>query len=299
MVNRPVISVVVPTYNRKHELAGCLRTLEDQSYAGRFEVLVIDDGSTDGTARFLDEHRSDFPRVAVHRKRHSGRASTRNAGIKVARGEVVAFIDDDCRADGEWLRVITGAFQADPGLAGLEGRTVTDQHLVNSMTHNPTNLCGGYFGTGNIAYRMDALRAAGGFDPAFDPFHNEDLDLGLRVSAAGSVRFCPEMIVRHPVFPVRFRNEVAKVRYLLRSDILLYRKHPSYYRTHREGGDPRRYFFYYYLFREFFSHLNKHRGEIRQAPARYTAYALLSTAKRLHLLLLFPWFISYYAHSDQ
>ncbi len=90
----PRASVVIPTYNRRHGVVEAIDSVLAQSMPD-FEVLVIDDGSTDGTAEVVREHYAGEPRVQVHTKPNGGTASARNHGIELAAGEFIAFLDSD------------------------------------------------------------------------------------------------------------------------------------------------------------------------------------------------------------
>jgi len=91
-------SVVIPTYNRRPILEKCLRALENQDPAAsvdRYEVVVVDDGSTDGTAEWLRQEAASFPHVRLIEQDHGGAAAGRNRGVDEARGDVIVFIDSD------------------------------------------------------------------------------------------------------------------------------------------------------------------------------------------------------------
>ena len=90
-----MLSVVVPTFNRRALLARCLRSLAEQDYAReQFEVIVVDDGSTDDTQQFLSDFKSEFEfRIIAQPNR--GLAAARNAGIRAARNSIVVLLDDD------------------------------------------------------------------------------------------------------------------------------------------------------------------------------------------------------------
>ena len=92
------ISVVIPTYNRRDILEKCLRSLEAQhscSEIDDYEVVVVDDGSTDGTPDWLRSSAVDFTRVRLIEQSHGGPAEGRNRGVAHARGDVIVFIDSD------------------------------------------------------------------------------------------------------------------------------------------------------------------------------------------------------------
>ena len=92
------ISVVIPTYNRLPILEKCLRALESQRLSDAlegFEVVVVDDGSTDGTVDWLLHRQDEFPHVRLVQQEHGGPAEGRNRGVHHARGDVIVFIDSD------------------------------------------------------------------------------------------------------------------------------------------------------------------------------------------------------------
>ena len=94
-------SVVIITFNDRAKLLECLHALQAQSFPGdRFEIIVVDDGSTDGTA---DSVRSQFPRVRLVQKENSGPDNSRTLGVSLAIGEFVVFIDSDCLVAPDWL----------------------------------------------------------------------------------------------------------------------------------------------------------------------------------------------------
>ena len=104
----PFVSVIIPTLNRKELLYNCLKSLYRLNYPiSNFEVVVVDGGSTDGTIQML---RSEFPNVRFVVEKRKGRSVARNTGWKNAKGQIVAYTDDDCVVDENWLRILVSGF---------------------------------------------------------------------------------------------------------------------------------------------------------------------------------------------
>ena len=93
------ISIVIPTYNRQPILEQCLKALEKQQLnddkVSNYEVVLVDDGSTDGTLEWLQENKPDFPHVSSFSQDHLGPAAARNLGVTKAKGNIIIFIDSD------------------------------------------------------------------------------------------------------------------------------------------------------------------------------------------------------------
>jgi glycosyltransferase involved in cell wall biosynthesis len=124
--DRPFASVVIPTCNRNAVLTRCLEALAAQSYAC-FEVIVVDDASTDDTAAMMAEFASQHSNPVLRTLRndhHAGANASRNRGIRESRGEIVAFLDSDCIAEPDWLEKLVNGFTA-PNVAAVTG-LVTD-----------------------------------------------------------------------------------------------------------------------------------------------------------------------------
>lgn len=194
------VSVVIATYNRCHLLPwlfdGLARQTVDVS-----EVVVVDDGSTDATPVVLRglARRARFPVRAIRLERNVGPGAARNAGWQVARSEVVAFVDDDCRPTPTWLaaiadaavtsEIVQGATLPDPAGAARRGPW---SHTVEIPSATGT------FETCNIAYRRTLLEKLGGFDESYRT--GEDVDLGCRAVEAGArFMFSAEAVVHHDV----------------------------------------------------------------------------------------------------
>jgi glycosyltransferase involved in cell wall biosynthesis len=105
MKELPFVSVIVPTYNRASLLKRLLESLREQTYpADKFEVLVVDDGSTDETPQVVEEFARSAPfAVRYFRQPRKGPAAARNLGIQQSRGEIVAFVDSDVTVAKDWL----------------------------------------------------------------------------------------------------------------------------------------------------------------------------------------------------
>ena len=118
------ISVIVPSFNRKSEIQELLNSLSEQQLpCDQFEVLIVDDGSTDDTETWVTEfiESTDMP-VRFIRQDHQGPGAARNFGMEKARGDIFVFIDSDCTAPPNWLSVIKKAFDDDPELRAFGGR---------------------------------------------------------------------------------------------------------------------------------------------------------------------------------
>ncbi|MDH5233326.1 MAG: glycosyltransferase [Gemmatimonadota bacterium] len=210
-MSAPRWSVVVPTFNRHDALAACLDRLAPGAQdvaAAAYEVVVTDDARSDGTRTFLAER---YPWARWTPGPARGPASNRNHGASEAKGEWLAFTDDDTLPDRGWLRAFAHAVAeaeqeavdagADIAVSAeaLEGRTTCAAGFGTPMFYAPVNETGGWFWSCNIAVRADRFRTIGGFDEGFAVAHMEDQDLRERLVAAGvRIRWVPEAVVDHP-----------------------------------------------------------------------------------------------------
>jgi glycosyltransferase involved in cell wall biosynthesis len=202
----PACSVVIPARNAAALLPACLAALYGQTMpASAFEVIVVDDGSTDNTANVARAHGA----ICLSQP-HQGPAAARNHGARQARGRVLAFLDADCRAEPDWLEAMVTALYAGAasGVAGVQGLYATDQKSLvarfaqaefedrydRMRAHASIDLVATY----SAAYRRDVFLAAGGFDERFPKADNEDTELSYRLLARGhTLALAPRAVVRH------------------------------------------------------------------------------------------------------
>ena len=193
----PVWSVVIPTRERRRELAECLRRLaaSAQSLDGsQYEVIVTDDGDFEATGAWL---RAEHPWVRHVRGPRRGPAANRNAGARAVRGLWIVFADDDIVPAAEWLAAFAAA--AVTGAPVLEGRTTCEAGIRSPRVHSPENNDGGNLWSCNFAIRRDVFERVGGFDEGFAFPHMEDADLRERLRTAGhEIAWVGNAIVDHP-----------------------------------------------------------------------------------------------------
>ncbi|MEB3231491.1 MAG: glycosyltransferase [Leptolyngbyaceae bacterium] len=236
-------SIVIPTYNRKPILEKCLRVLEQQQYDSTliqgYEIVVVDDGSTDETVSWLETQAQELPHVRLLQQSHEGPAVARNRGVHGAKGDTIIFIDSD-------LVVLEGFLQAH-AVALTQGqqelgsdRLFTYGRVVNTCnfdhpTSEPykiTDFSAAYFATGNVAIAKHWLEKAGLFDTQFQLYGWEDLELGVRLKNLGLTLIkCPEAVGYHwhPPFnldqiPSLIDKEIERGR----MGVLFYQKHPTW-----------------------------------------------------------------------
>lgn len=221
------MSVILPTHNRSELLQRCLFSLESQSFpAEEYEVVIVDDGSTDETKGTIEafQARSEM-RLTYLTRAHRGPASARNEGAQRASYPIFAFIDDDCVADGNWLRKLRDGFEA-KGTGAVEGRVLAIGP-VDPLRRVVVNMEGGQYLTANIAYRRDTFQEIGGFDETFPYPAGEDYDLAWRCIQAGyEVDFSPEALVWHPTSYEPLVDSLRRLR-TWRSIVYLAQKHPD------------------------------------------------------------------------
>jgi glycosyltransferase involved in cell wall biosynthesis len=233
---KPNISVVLPTFNRAELLQKQLNALSKQTLdTNLFEIIVVNDGSSDATFEILNEWKAKHTnRVVLHLK-NGGPAKARNAGVAAAKGEIIAFTDDDCVVAKDWLNVIHSAFQKNSAIA-LQGRTTTDRAKRTPLTHQIENLSfRNLTVTCNAAIKKSAFEAAGGFSTEFAFAHNEDTELSWKLNELGLTEFIPSMHVFHPPIMKSFKSQVKRMR-LLASEFTLYRLQPEAYHQYRNHG---------------------------------------------------------------
>ena len=206
------VSLVICTRNRASKLGACLAAVERLVPPGPdWEVIVVDNGSTDGTVDVLERFakRSGLPAIVVQEPR-AGLGRARNAGLARAQGDIIAFTDDDCYVHEDWLRQIAAVF-AREDIGYLGGRillfdptdapvTVRTAEAAIRIPPKSFVLPGVILGA-NMAVRRDAALAIGGFDPmlgAGTRFPIEDVDFVGRASWAGwAGGYYPEPVVYH------------------------------------------------------------------------------------------------------
>lgn len=204
------ISVIIASYNSKNLLLNCLKSLENQEYSkDMYEVIVVDDGSDDGTYETLKKINTKF-KLTVLRQTRKGPAVARNVGVRKAKGNIVAFTDADCKVPQNWLSSFVAAYKKYPKVAAVGGYLKPSKNnffakieiLKNRYLHKIGNkeLLGrkevpiGF--TNNMSYKKKVFNEFKGFNERFPKPAGEDFDLKQRVTSKYDVIFIP-IEVRH------------------------------------------------------------------------------------------------------
>jgi glycosyltransferase involved in cell wall biosynthesis len=195
-LDRPAVSVIIPTYKRPQSLKRCLKSLMKQSLpAGDFEVIAVDDGGPGGLPEELQKYHAPL-RLRLLEQEHRGPARARNLGARHARGAYLAFIDDDCRAEPLWLAGLMHGLQKGPGRAvggltlnGLPGNpyAAASQLLHDQFSKWENSGPQGvrFIASNNFALSAKEFEALGGFDESFKQAGGEDREFCRRWLLAG------------------------------------------------------------------------------------------------------------------
>lgn len=232
VAKNPLVSVVLCTYNRASRLSSCLDALQNQSLPNdQYEVIVVNDGSKDNTARVL----LGYNFTVITNKPNQGLAQSRNNGASASRADIIAFTDDDCVPDARWLENLLTQY-ADPSVMAVGGKIIpknTNHWLLkyyeanNPLAHvrftydattNPLYVLCQYVKRSfalrqlpdarirlhmivgaNMSMRRSVFEATGGFDPRIK-FGGEEEDIWIRFSQLqpdAVLRYEPKAVVRH------------------------------------------------------------------------------------------------------
>ncbi len=286
-----LVSVVVPTYRRRHLLERCLQALVSQNFPPQaYEIIVVDDGPQEQATRELvaewqQRLRASYaflvppvitpipvtaasggqkeslkdglrpsaiyqvktgpaqhPRILYLATRGAcGPAAARNLGWHAAGGEIIAFTDDDCIPEPDWLANGLSAFV--DGVAGVSGRTIVP--LPEKPTDNDLNLTGlqrSDFITANCFYRRKVLEEVGGFDERFATAWREDSDLYFSIRERNyTLAWASGAIVIHPVKEEKWGSSLRQQRKSF-YNALLYKKHPQFYWRYIQSSPPWNYY---------------------------------------------------------
>jgi len=218
------VSIIIPNWNGKSllekNLPGVIATAKDA------EIIVVDDGSTDGSVGYL---KAKFPNVTVvEKKRHEGFASTVNAGIAAAIGDIVVLLNTDVEPEENFLQPLVSHFAGDKVFAvgcmdkSKEGESVVLRgrglakwqrgffiHERGEVDKSDTAWISG----GSGAFRKSMWQELGGMDPLFNPFYWEDIDISYRARKAGyTLVFEPKSIVKHLHEEGKIKQSFSKTR---------------------------------------------------------------------------------------
>jgi GT2 family glycosyltransferase len=229
----PLTSVVVCSYNGERWMRGCLESLRHIDYP-RYEVIVVDDGSSDGTAAVAAE----FEWVRLISTENGGLSRARNVGLEAARGDVVAYLDDDARPEASWLSHLVRALMDGPHVAvGGPNIAPPDDGVAADCVANapggPTHVLlsdaeAEHIPGCNMAFRAESLRAIGGFDPTFR-VAGDDVDVCWRLQEQGeTIGFAPSAMVWHHRRP-SLRGFLRQQFGYGKAEALLERKWPERY----------------------------------------------------------------------
>jgi GT2 family glycosyltransferase len=203
------ISIIIATYNRKDFLKDSLSSLFNQNYPkNKYEIIVVDDGSKDGTKKMVQGLKFRGNLHYFYQK-NKGQAAAMNLGIKNAKGEIIAFTDDDCVASKDWLVELMKGFKDNHDIAGVGGEIIAfnpqnliekywdifffdQKETIEDKKNRPSHLIGA-----NCAYRAEIFQKVGLFDYSLTS-QLQDVDFGWRLSWLGyQFLYLPEMIVFH------------------------------------------------------------------------------------------------------
>lgn len=227
-------SVVISTYNRADLLDKCLRALAGQNIPPEnYEIIVIDDGSTDHTERILEGFSADNPAINFnHINQHnSGPARGRNVGIRLAKGDIIFFTDDDCIVPNDWITTLASIYEFFPDTAGVGGWYEYAPKMLKrssfaqfdsisvwkgfgngqdiQITYNNLFLKNPAGNTSNTSYRNSVLREVGGFDESISYVGRVDWELKRRIMDKGyKLVYIPYHVLH--IKPINTREVIRK-----------------------------------------------------------------------------------------
>jgi cellulose synthase/poly-beta-1,6-N-acetylglucosamine synthase-like glycosyltransferase len=226
-------SIIVPAYNAGKTIGDCLGALTRQSMdAADYEVIVVDDGSRDGTAEVVKTFSVRYLRQA-----NRGPATARNHGAREARGEIILFTDSDCVPSADWIAEMTKPF-GNPDVVAVKGAYRTNQRSLTArfaqvefeerfeLLKRVASI--DMVDTYSAAYRSDVFRQAGGFDESFPVANNEDTELSYKLSRRGrKMVFNPDAVVYHLNHPDSLRRYARLKFWRGYWRMVVYRRYPD------------------------------------------------------------------------
>jgi glycosyltransferase involved in cell wall biosynthesis len=225
------VSVIVPAYNASATIGQSLEAITRQNCFQPFEVIVVDDGSSDNTADIV----SSYPSVRYVRQNNAGPASARNLGAQLAMGEYLAFTDSDCIPREDWIaKLMEGFVQQQVGaVAGGYGIANPGSWLANCINKEIfwRHAClmpdfPNSFGSYNFCVKKSIFQAVGGFNTAYRRASGEDNDLSYKIVQSGwRIYFERRALVDHyhPSRLLKYLNEQFRHGYWR---VKIYRDHP-------------------------------------------------------------------------
>ncbi len=235
------VSIIIPTYNRKPILEKCLSALENQKLnknLANYEIVVVDDGSTDGTSLWIKNNKDNLPHVVLYEQDHGGPALGRNLGVIKSKYETIIFIDSDLIVLDDFL--ISHVDKLNTFWEKNIKKCFTYGSVINTSNfQNPQNekyklldTSFAYFATGNVAISKELILSVGLFDTSFSLYGWEDLELGERLKRIGTKLIkCPKAVGFHwhPPFcceqiPSLIKQEKERARMAL----VFYKKHSNF-----------------------------------------------------------------------
>ena len=197
------VSVIVPAYNAQGTLGQTLKALIEQDYSGSFEIIVVDDGSSDQTAQII----RSYPKIRYVHQTNAGPAAARNHGAKEARGQILAFTDSDCIPHKDWLsNLMLGFVEKNVavvmGSYGIANRSsLLARCVYKEIIFRHKKLLPDFpkvFGSYNFCVKKDIFDQVGGFNTSYRQASGEDNDLSYKIiSSGGLIYFERKALVDH------------------------------------------------------------------------------------------------------
>ncbi|MCF7840906.1 MAG: glycosyltransferase, partial [Candidatus Marinimicrobia bacterium] len=240
------ISIIIPAYNNLAGLVRLLGTFERLTWPReQMEIIVVNDGSTDATARFLDDYDFDLPITLINQPENRGRSAARNAGLDVAKNEFILFIDSDMEAEPDLIEQHLNGY-VDEQCVGVVGEFFLPPFVQKNVWfryldapvrgarkwHKQTGrYCPvpfQYLLTGNLSVRRAAALKAGGFSQHLDGYGGQDSEFAYRIIQAtgGYFAFNPNAIAYHQHEPLK-KTAVKLHEYGRKSLPVILERHPE------------------------------------------------------------------------
>jgi glycosyltransferase involved in cell wall biosynthesis len=195
----PAVSVIMPTWNRGNDVGAAIRSVQAQRFAD-WELIVVDDGGSDDTASVMAAFAADR-RIRYVREQHAGQCAARNAGLRLAKGALIAYLDSDNLWFPGYLAGAVAMFATHPEVDCAYGAMVTqahgDQRILFESFDRQRLLRANYIGMSTFIHRRSLLERYGGFDEGLVSL--EDWDLILRYTSHAPAYRLPFLAVRYRV----------------------------------------------------------------------------------------------------